>query len=79
MSWYPPPFGLYYLNVDGARSEDGFCAGGGVIRDATGVLVATFSHFYVEGPVPLAETKALLLDELRLCRDDLGIQTVTTQ
>ncbi|XP_012848325.1 PREDICTED: uncharacterized protein LOC105968242 [Erythranthe guttata] len=64
--WEKPPLGLYKLNVDGS-SKEGLCAGGGIIRDGHGRLVAAFSSFYGHGSNNKGELSALL-DGLQVCQ-----------
>ncbi|XP_012855085.1 PREDICTED: uncharacterized protein LOC105974516 [Erythranthe guttata] len=64
--WEKPPLGRYKLNVDGS-SKEGLCAGGGIIRDGHGRLVAAFSSFYGHGSNNKGELSALL-DGLQVCQ-----------
>lgn len=50
--------GSFKLNIDGS-SKNGLIAGGGIIWDGNGVMVAAFSTFYGEGTNNLAEFLAL--------------------
>ncbi|OVA03243.1 ZF-HD homeobox protein [Macleaya cordata] len=70
LRWSRPPVGFCILNTDGASSLQR-AAGGGVIRDDRGILLAAFHSFYGSGSNNLAETRALL-DGILLCHQ-LGI------
>ncbi|OVA11801.1 hypothetical protein BVC80_637g3 [Macleaya cordata] len=70
LRWSLPPPGFCILNTDGASSSQG-AAGGGVIRDDQGILLAAFHSFYGPSSNNLAETRALL-HGLLLCQR-LGI------
>ncbi|OVA15314.1 Ribonuclease H domain [Macleaya cordata] len=66
LRWSTPPPGYFILNTDGA-SVSRIAAGGGVIRDSQGEIVAAFHSSYGMGTNNLAESRALL-DGLALCR-----------
>ncbi|OVA13862.1 Ribonuclease H domain [Macleaya cordata] len=66
LRWSTPPQGYFIHNTDGA-SVSRIAAGGGVIRDSQGEIVAAFHSSYGMGTNNLAESRALL-DGLALCR-----------
>ncbi|OVA09801.1 Ribonuclease H domain [Macleaya cordata] len=76
LRWSTPPPGYFILNTDGA-SADLLAAGGGVIRDNRGNIVAAFYSFYGPGTNNLAESRALL-DGLLLCRQ-IGIRRIAVR
>ncbi|GAV81935.1 RVT_3 domain-containing protein [Cephalotus follicularis] len=62
-----PHFGTLKLNTNGS-CIDNACAGGGAVRDHTGMLVLAFSSSFGTGNSAEAEAKAMLLG-LRLCSE----------
>lgn len=64
--WLCPEPGYYKLNFDGS-AKDNSSAGGGIVRDSNGNLVAGFSAFCGQGSHNEAEFRALR-DALLLCR-----------
>lgn len=71
--WDKPSPGWFKLNIDGSAKDDE-SAGGGIIRDEDGVIVAAFSHFYGAGSNNMAEFIALK-DGMMLC-NSLNISLV---
>lgn len=63
--WLRAIRGRLKLNIDGS-TRIGDITGGSVIRDEIGNLVASFSYYYGQGTIMLAEFKALH-DGLSLC------------
>ncbi|OVA20883.1 Ribonuclease H domain [Macleaya cordata] len=76
LRWSTPPPGYFILNTDGSAS-DLSAAGGGVIRDNQGWIVAAFHRFYGSGTNNLAESRALL-DGLDLC-SQMGIRRIAVR
>ncbi|GMI86725.1 hypothetical protein HRI_002341800 [Hibiscus trionum] len=59
-AWSPPSLGFLKLNIDGAMPKSGSMGGiGGLIRDSSGVWVASFSEQCGFGPPIVAEIAAL--------------------
>ncbi|MQL94488.1 hypothetical protein Taro_027141 [Colocasia esculenta] len=57
--WIPPLQGLL-LNVDGASKGNPCpCGGGSIVRNAFGIVILAFSHFYGFGTSLLAEARAM--------------------
>ncbi|OVA12413.1 Ribonuclease H domain [Macleaya cordata] len=71
--WSTPPPGYFILNTDGSAANSS-AAGGGVVRDYQGHIVAAFHRFYGPGTNNLAESRALL-DGLALCKQ-MGIRRI---
>ncbi|OVA03985.1 Ribonuclease H domain [Macleaya cordata] len=76
LRWSAPPPGYFLLNTDGT-SAGSLAAGGGVIRDNGGNIVAAFHSFYGPGTNNLAESRALL-DGLLLCRQ-IGVSRIAVR
>ncbi|KAF5204671.1 hypothetical protein FRX31_005740 [Thalictrum thalictroides] len=74
--WKRPNADSVALNIDGA-SQEGFAAGGSLIRNHLGQHIVNFFSFYGEGTNNMAETRALY-DGLQLC-EDLCIDEVEIQ
>ncbi|GAV91514.1 RVT_3 domain-containing protein, partial [Cephalotus follicularis] len=63
--WQVPPYGSLKLNTDGS-CIDNACAGGGVVRDHTGMIILAFSSSFGIGNSVEAEAKSMHLG-LRIC------------
>jgi ribonuclease HI len=72
--WSPGSSTPYNLFVDGS-SRQGFCSGGGIIRNVRGDFIHAFSHFYGPGTNMRGEIGALH-DGLALCKE-LGLDSVS--
>ena len=67
VQWCKPPPGFFKLNVDrAARGNPGLAAGGGIIRNSNGDLIAAFSNFYGHTSNIVSEFFAIW-DGLDLC------------
>lgn len=63
--WESPEPGIFKLNIDGSAQDD-VITGGGIVRDASGRVVAGFSANYGDGTNNWAELLALC-DGLSMC------------
>ncbi|GAV90161.1 RVT_3 domain-containing protein [Cephalotus follicularis] len=66
-NWQVPPYGSLKINTDGS-CIDNACAGGGVVRDHTGMIILAFSSFFGIDNNAEAEAKSMHLG-LRLCSE----------